>query len=236
MKTKISVAMAAYNGEKFISDQIESIIKQLSYDDELVISLNNSTDSTEAIINSYFKDNRVKLFKCEEKGIIANFENAIKNCKGDIIVLSDQDDIWLDNKLLILKEYYNNNDCIAVIHDCSIVDENLNCIENSFYKYNHSKKGFIKNLVKNSYIGCCMSFKKELIAEILPIPRDVPMHDQWIGLIAELEGNVTFLDKVLLLYRRHSSNASKLKRSKIVKMLSNRIKLLYRILYVRLIK
>ena len=97
---RISVAMAVYNGERYIAQQIDSILRQLGINDELVISYNNSSDNTWNVITKYSEiDNRVKCFKCEEVGVIANFENAIYNCSGEIICLSDQDDLWAETKV-----------------------------------------------------------------------------------------------------------------------------------------
>ena len=93
----VSVAMASYNGEKYIKEQLESILKQLKDTDEVIISLDPSTDATEQVIAS-LKDKRIQVISGPGKGVKKNFENAIIHCKNDIIFLSDQDDIWLDGK------------------------------------------------------------------------------------------------------------------------------------------
>src|SRR3954452_14743734 len=101
---KLSVALATYNGERFIAEQLKSIITQLDENSEVIISDNGSTDRTIEIITS-FNDKRIVLLHCSQRGLISNFENALNKVSGDIIFLSDQDDIWLGNKVQIVKEY-----------------------------------------------------------------------------------------------------------------------------------
>ena len=177
--------MATYNGEKYIKEQIDSILKNMNSDDELIISDDGSTDKTREIINS-FKDDRIKLIDGPKKGIKKNFENGINNATGEIIFLSDQDDIWMENKIAKVLEAFEKEDATLVIHDAEIVDENLDIIEESFFKYRNSGKGIIKNIWKNTYIGCCMAFKKEIKSVILPIPDNIEMHDQWIGICRDV--------------------------------------------------
>lgn len=213
--------MAVYNGEKYISDQIKSIIVQLRENDELVISYDDSSDKTLDIIKSFAdSDSRIKLFPGPNKGVIANFENAIKRCMNECIFLSDQDDIWTEDKVKCVLKEFEDNKVDLVIHDARIVDENLNQVNESFFNLRKCKKGLIKNIVKNSYIGCCMAFKSSLKKYILPFPHNIPMHDQWIGLIAEHKGNVKFLDKKLILYRRHGNNLSSSSHSGVKQMIA----------------
>ena len=203
----ISVCMATYNGSSFIELQILSILKQLSNSDELVISDDGSNDGTIDIINKHMKnDARIKFFTGPQKGLITNFENALKQAKGEYIFLADQDDVWEDSKV---ETFVNNlKSHSLVISDCSVNDEVLNVIHNSFYKLNGSKAGFYKNLYKNSYLGCCMAFRAEILADVLPFPSNIPMHDWWIGMVAEIKHSTIFIPEQLLKYRRHGMNAS----------------------------
>lgn len=203
----ISVCMATYNGAEYIKEQIHSILTQLSKSDELIISDDCSTDATVSIIES-IQDSRICLLPItgNKLGVIRNFENAILHSKGEYVFLSDQDDVWLDGKV---------KDCIAllatnlmVITDCLVVNNELRIINKSFFSMRDSKPGFFFNLWKNSYLGCCMAFRRELLEYALPIPKNAPMHDIWFGLMAQLFGVVHFLPKQLLMYRRHSNNAS----------------------------
>ena len=225
----ISVAMATYNGEKYIKEQISSILEQLTINDELIISDDGSTDNTLSIIKEY-NDNRIHLIYGPKQGVKQNFANAISNCKGKYIFLSDQDDIWLPNKLERVLQEFEETKCSCVVHDCKVFDSETNqTLYESFYKFRNSKSGIIKNLIKNSYIGCCMTFDKSLIPHILPIPNDIEMHDQWIGIISDKYGKTNFISDKLIKYRRHGNNVSQLKRHKISKMIINRITLIRRL-------
>jgi glycosyltransferase involved in cell wall biosynthesis len=207
---KVSVAMATYNGEKYLEQQIDSILSQLGNEDELIISDDHSSDQTLSIIEKYMKDDhRVKLFMNEESGVTSNFENAIKRTKNEIIFLSDQDDIWKPEKVKTVKEYYEKNPHIQMImSDITVVDNQLNPTIESFYEFRGSRAGVLKNIIKNSYIGCAMSFKKELKIKILPIPRNVPMHDMWIGLVADMNKSALLIPEKLIYYRRHDATVT----------------------------
>lgn len=228
----ISVCLATYNGEAYIKEQIESILIQLSKEDELIISDDGSTDSTLKIIDA-IDDERIKLIKNKKAhGINSNIENAIKNSSGDIIFLSDQDDIWLPGKIGICIDALKSYDLI--IHDATVVDSNLNIITDSLFKYLNIKSGFINNILKNGFTGCCMAFHSNLKDIILPIPTKKNFyHDQWIGLIACKNYSVKFVPDRLILFRRHNSNhssaVSKSKNNFLTK-LSYRISLIYEIL------
>lgn len=209
-KLSISVAMAVYNGEKYINKQIDSILSQLRDIDELIISYNASSDNTWKIIKKYEReDSRVHCIDCNEKGVLANFENAIRNTKGDIICLSDQDDIWSENKVKTIIEYFEKNNCDLILHDYTLIDKSGNGENLSLFGFRNAKKGLVKNIVKNCYQGCCMAFRKELCNIFLPFPPHISMHDQWIGLCAELSGEVHFIKEPLIFYRRHDNNTSR---------------------------
>lgn len=226
--------MAVFNGEKYIKEQINSILPQLSPEDELIISYDKSSDNTLKIIKELsIVDNRIKIIKGPALGVIKNFECAIANCKNEYIFLSDQDDIWLPNKVsCVLKEFQNTN-ADLILHDAIIVDENLQELNNSFFKKRNSKKGILNNIIKNSYIGCCMAFKKDLRQRFLPFPKSIPMHDQWIGLVAEKYSKVSFLNEKLLNYRRHKKNETKDVHSTISNMLRWRATLLKKLLFYK---
>jgi glycosyltransferase involved in cell wall biosynthesis len=198
--------MATYNGEKYIGEQLDSILIQLSEDDEVVISDDSSTDRTVAIIKE-FRDARIVLFENQKfSSPVFNFENSLSYAKGDIIILSDQDDIWKADKIAVLTLYFNKFDLI--LSDAEVVDKYCNIIEDSFYSKNGSKKGLVKNIIKNSYLGCTMAFNRNILEKALPFPRDLPMHDWWIGLVGELYGETYFIKNKLISYRRHDNNAS----------------------------
>lgn len=202
----ISVCITTYNGNKYIAEQLQSVLNQLSANDEVIISDDCSTDNTLKIINK-INDSRIKLISNPQQiGIIKNFERALMQAKGDFIFLCDQDDIWLPEKVEVSLTALKSS--LLVVSDCEVVDSKLNKTHSSFFKLRNSKAGVLHNIIKNSYLGCCMAFRKELLPYALPIPKLSPMHDMWIGLVAETRGKVTFIQKPLILYRRHNNNAS----------------------------
>lgn len=205
----ISVCVATYNGESYLKEQLESILQQLGSEDELILSDDGSTDKTTVILQEYQNDSRVQLLKGPQKGLIANFEHAIKQAKGELIFLADQDDVWQPGKVREMMKVFNEfPQTQVVISDLAVVDEKLNIIYPSYFDYRNVQTGFFRNIVKNKYIGAGMAFRKELKAKILPFPENIPMHDMWIGLLAG--NNVRLLKKPLTLYRRHSKNSSEI--------------------------
>ncbi len=98
--------------------------------------------------------------------------------------------------------------CELVVCDCQLVDESRNVVAPSFFEWNRSKKGLVKNLLKNSFVGCCMAFHRKVLKQVLPFPQGILMHDQWIGLIAQRYFTVKFIPQTLVDYRRHNGNYS----------------------------
>ena len=214
----VSVCMATYNGGKFILEQINSILEQITVEDELIISDDSSTDDTIELLQN-LTDPRVKvLIGNKFRDPIKNFQNALSHAVGDYIFLADQDDIWVKSKYQDMMQLLTEYD--LVISDSMIVDEQLQVLHPSFFDYFKSGKGVLKNMIKSSYYGSCMAFKKRVLTAALPFPDTKEIgHDLWIGLVAELTGTVYFYKKPLLLYRRHQSaftpvNVGKSKRTK----------------------
>lgn len=211
-KKKISVCMATYNGEKFIRKQLESILNQTVEVDEIIISDDNSSDNTLEVVKK-LNNSKIKIIKNLKQGVISNFENSLKESTGDYIFLADQDDIWTLNKVEKVTKKLEKYD--LVIHNAKIINSQDEIISNEpFFEIRNSKKGLLKNLYKNSYIGCCMAFNRNILEKSLPFPKDIPMHDSWIGLIAEIYGKVYFDEEVLFYYRRHENNVTELNNSK----------------------
>lgn len=199
--------MATFNGEAYIHEQIMSILPQLEEGDELIISDDGSVDDTLSIIEK-IKDNRIIILEGPCLGLIKNFENALSNARGDYIFLSDQDDIWAENKVAEICKVFSQNNYDLIVTDCQVIDDNLNVLIPSFFRWRNSGKGVLKNLYKNTYLGCCMIFRREILRRCLPFPKDIPMHDWWLGLTANLLGKTYFLDMPLVKYRRHDNNVS----------------------------
>ncbi len=214
----ISVCLATYNGEKYIVEQLESILSQLSSKDEIIISDDNSSDSTIDLIKR-INDNRIRIYHnakytCKYKGVFRkcfsvarNFENALKYAKGESIFLADQDDVWLKGRVDAFLTALKTSD--LVLSDCIITDAALNQIVPSNFALNKPSKSILNNILHQNYLGCCMAFNRQLLEKVLPLPKEPIMHDIWIALLGCYYGKVTFIDKPYLLYRRHGNNASK---------------------------
>lgn len=205
--TMVSVCIATYNGEKYIRQQIASILPQLEPDDEMIVSDNGSSDATVSIIKS-IGDERIKILQYQqEKSIVGNFENALKESKGEYIFLADQDDVWKSNKVRISMKWLENYDCI--VSDAEMVDENLNIINDSYFKIHGTRKGKLYNtIIKNGYMGCCMAFNRKVLNAALPFPKDIAMHDIWIGNIAAYKYRLKFIDEKLIMFRCHPDSNS----------------------------
>ena len=160
------------------------------------------------IINS-INDSRIKIVINEKKhGYTSNFYNCLKYANGDYIFLSDQDDIWLPQKVEKTMEYLKVYD--FVVSDAVEVDAKLQTIKESRFESYKVKRGFITNLCRSRYIGCCMAFNKNVLNSLYPVPsykNDYP-HDLWISLIAEKYFNTALIREPLILYRRHGKNES----------------------------
>jgi len=203
----VSIAMCSYNGDRFIKEQINSILTQTYCNIELIIVDDGSKDNTVKIINDYIKkDSRIKLFQNEKNlGFIKNFEKAIGLCSGDYIALSDQDDIWKNNKLEDFIKNIGSN--ILIYSDSIIIDEYSKNIGIEFIR---DKKKLVKGkcnrafLFHNCVSGNTLMFKKELTKDILPIPKQVNFHDIWIAFVASTIGTITYTDEPYTYYRRYN--------------------------------
>lgn len=203
---RISVCMTSYNGSMYIEEQVDSILSQLSSEDELIISDDGSADNTIALIRGYM-DKRIKVYTNNFKNHILNFEFVLSKATGDYIFLSDQDDIWLPNKVSVMLSYLSTYDLVC--SDCFVVDSNCDIIKDSFCdKDTKECKGFIKNLIHNHYLGCCMAFNNKILSKSLPFPKGLITHDTFIGLISEVSGNSVFINDKLIYFRRHDTNTS----------------------------
>lgn len=204
--TNISVCMALYNGRRYLEEQLNSILVQLSKTDEVIISDDGSSDGSVELVQA-LNDPRIKLIVHDgPSNLILNFENALTRAGGRYIFLSDQDDVWEPDKVKAMLACLKSHD--LVVSDCSIIDSNGAFINKSYFTLRNSGKGFIKNLIKNRYVGCCMAFNRVVLEKALPFPNKIPMHDWWIGMIAQIFYNPVFYEKALVKYRRHDNNRS----------------------------
>ncbi len=207
---RISVCMATHNGEQYLPEQLSSVVPQLAPEDELIISDDSSTDATISILERV-GDKRVKLLTGNTfYNPIYNFENALKRAGGDVIVMCDQDDVWLENKLSVVRRSFREkaSDIYTIVLDGCITDEAGIVLKDSIFDALGSGKGILKNLYENTYMGCSMAFSHELLEIALPFPEGIPMHDSWLGLLTECFGTVRFVREKTIMYRRHTGNRS----------------------------
>jgi glycosyltransferase involved in cell wall biosynthesis len=242
-KSMVSVCLTTYNGEKYIEDQLLSILNQLSTNDEVIIVDDCSVDNTISIINS-IKDSRIKLIINKiNVGAINSFQKSIINASGGHIFLSDQDDIWYPNRLNLLMDSFKSNylvsgNTIAVDETGKFLNFELGKLEakNSSRSFKNIFNIFIG---KAYYYGCAMGFSSKLIKFILPFPSFIESHDLWIALVANILKRNFHLEQIVLLRRIHGKNLSLQKRPLFKKVLSRFItvySLTYAIFRVFLIK
>lgn len=203
----ISVCMATYNGAQYVKAQILSILEELAIDDELIISDDGSVDGTLAIIES-IQDDRIKLYHSDKHSPIYNFENAISKAQGEYIFLSDQDDIWNKGRVSEAIRTHKEKGALLVVCKAELTDNNDMVFKSSLFDdpdpVSHS---ILYNLWKNPYTGNCMSFSRELLQHIMPFPKNIAMHDIWIGLVAQKVGKcVYYSERPLVRFRRHGLN------------------------------
>ena len=202
--------MAVYNGARFLPAQVDSILRQLRPDDELVVVDDASRDDSVAVLRR-LADPRMRIH-CNpvNLGVLATFEKALTVSTGEILFLSDQDDVWLPGKLSkSLKAFASDAGVSMVVTDASIVDEEGNTLAPSFFaRRGRFAPGAVHNFIKNKYLGCTLGFRRRMLSVFLPIPRDVPMHDIWFGVLNGIYGRTVYIDEPLVAYRRHGQNAS----------------------------
>jgi len=212
----ISIAMCTYNGAKYIEEQLQSILQQTLPPDEMIICDDCSKDDTVEVVNTVLAswNGKWKLIRNEHNlGFKKNFQKAIENCTGDIIFLSDQDDVWHKDKIQkVMKVFSDNPDCILAFHDAVLVDGNLKQIAPSFWQTlkfqpeDFLKRNYKRLMESNVVQGAACAFKKELFYESLPFPSEA-IHDEWLALNAITVGTVVPISEKLLDYRQSGSNA-----------------------------
>lgn len=204
----ISVCIATYNGEKYIKQQLDSILQQLGPDDEVIISDDGSSDNTIDIIEELL-DQRVKLYiNTGLHGFTHNFENALAHATGEYIFLADQDDVWMDNKVEIMVKYLE--DFNFVTHDCITINDKNEIIQESRFNAFNMRPGFLQHLLKSRFLGCCMAFDRKVLKTILPFPKNDSLveHDIWIAAVSFLYFDYKMAPEQLIYYCRHGDNAS----------------------------
>ncbi|MDO6746783.1 glycosyltransferase [Gilvimarinus sp. 1_MG-2023] len=229
---KVSVCLASFNGARFIDEQIASILAQLGINDELIIADDHSQDATRDIIQK-FQDPRITvLLSSKQRGHVASFAKAIAHATGDIIVLSDQDDIWLEGRQDIIRNALADKQCALVAGNFSCINRSGTPLESPASQL-HPKDSArpLSNIIgiflgKRPYYGCAMAFRCELKSVILPIPALVESHDLWIAMAANLTAHVKHIEQPLLAKRFHSDNLSSQARRRWPVLIQSRVKFL----------
>lgn len=216
---RVTVAMATYNGERFVETQLRSILDQLGTDDEIVVVDDDSTDDTVERLRS-LTDPRIRLYRNQRnEGVLCTFERALRMSRGDIVFLADQDDVWLPGKRDALCSALSPPTVAVAISDAQVIDAEGNVLAPSFMGLRGGfRAGLAATLLKNRYLGCAMALKRRVLDVALPIPPDVPMHDMWLGAVSSLVGTTAYVDRPLMQYRRHSANVSPASRAGVSQM------------------
>lgn len=212
----ISIAMATYNGEKYLREQLNSILAQTITDWELVVCDDCSKDSTVEILKSYQEqDDRIKIFVNEKNlGFKKNFEKAIGLYSGDYIALADQDDIWHENHLEVLQELIGDaslscGNTRLMTADSIVTEKNLSDVEKLLCLPSDTHKLMYRILLKsNPFQGASMLIKKQFLSKILPIPEGVLYHDAWIAACACFEKGIAYTFEPITDYRQHENNVT----------------------------
>ncbi len=217
MNEKIDVLLATYNGEKYLKEQIDSILNQTYSNIRLVISDDCSKDNTREIIKEYEeKDDRViSYFHEKNLGYVKNFEFLLTKVENEIYMLSDQDDVWLPTKIEHTYNKMVETNADLVFTDLEVVDENLKMMYPSFNDYmklsrkiKKYKNDYRLQYLYNCVTGCTLMSKKKFLDMILPIPTQskYAIHDTWIATAIANNGKVEYLDEKTILYRQHGNN------------------------------
>lgn len=158
----LSVCMATYNGEQFVIRQLDSVLKQLNSQDEIIVVDDCSKDNTVQVIKDHYGDRVQVIVNERNSGPIKSFEKAISLAKGDILFLCDQDDVWEDNKIANVLAAFREQEAVLVVHDAYVVDGSLQIINESWNDFNRNNinQGIVGNILKNAYTGAFMAFKK----------------------------------------------------------------------------
>lgn len=207
--TLVSVALATYNGERYLPELLDSLLAQTHRDLEVCASDDASTDRTVAILEEYAaRDPRVRVVaNATNRGYQQNFQVAVRMCRGEYVALCDQDDVWLPHKVERLLSGMGDN--LLVASDATVVDSHLRPTGQTLagvYRLSGQRWSFLSILLKNRFTGCTMMFRQQLLRWGLPFPDYMP-HDWWLVLIAIDRGRFTFVPEELTLYRQHEENA-----------------------------
>lgn len=217
----VAVIMASYNGEKYLAEQIESILASSFSDFELFIYDDGSKDNTVNIVRAYEKQypGKIHLHQNEVNlGVTLNFLEAVARTDREYIMLCDQDDVWKPDKIAksikrmkSMESIYGKELCLAVFTDAEVVDGELKPISNSFFTFNRldpRKTDLAHILMENKLIGCTVMINGNIrrLLSSNSLPKQAKFHDWWLALIAASMGKISFINEGSLYYRQHGAN------------------------------
>lgn len=203
-KPLISIALCTYNGSRFLQEQLDTLVNQDYPNQEIIIVDDASTDGTWAILQEYaIAFPFIHIYQNKQNlGFRKNFEVAIRLCKGQFIALSDQDDVWMLDKLSIMETQIH--DCQLIYHDSAFVGENGQPLNKNMSDVVNMYAGdsYKPFLFFNSVSGHACLFRSTLVPYILPLPTSI-YHDHWIAYVSANVGKVGYIPKALVNYRQH---------------------------------
>ena len=213
----INILLASYNSEKFLRNQLDSILAQDQTDFQLLIRDGGSVDSTLSIIKEYAgKDRRIRFLGTGKASAKENFGKLLAAADGELIMFSDHDDVWMPDKISVTLSAYRQAEeenpsgmPLLVFTDAQVVDVQCKCIHPSLLRFQNldpEKTMFRQLLLQNIPPGNTMLFNKALLDLIRPLPKEIVMHDAWVALTAAAFGKIVFLNKATLYYRQHEDN------------------------------
>jgi glycosyl transferase family 2 len=210
--------MCTYNGAEFLPAQFESIVAQSRQPDEIVVCDDGSTDETRSLLARYAAETNIPVsinLNQTNLGSVKNFERAIQLCTGNVIVLSDQDDVWRKDKLQLIEEAFNKSPSAGLVFsDAELVDENLKPLGRTMWDaigFDAHKRRLVRYgralevlITGWTVTGATMAFRSDFVKLSLPIPEGIAMiHDGWIALTIAAVAGVVALDEPLIKYRQH---------------------------------
>jgi glycosyltransferase involved in cell wall biosynthesis len=197
------VVLASYDGERFINEQLDSIVAQLSPNDEVIVSDDASSDNTVNLVKGR-GDRRIHVLENRERvGYVRNFERAISRVSGQYIFFSDQDDVWLPGKLDSMCSALQRKPFVA--SDAVVVNERLEVLYQSYFEWrNASTFSWQSIFLRPPIVGATMSCRNDYLQSLLPLPEYIP-HDFWLTFNAAWDGALEIIPAPLILYRRHAA-------------------------------
>ena len=217
----ITIALAAYNGEKYIEEQLDSLIEQdIDEDLSIVVADDGSADKTFGILCDYVERYpgliNAAVNEVPTGSAKGNFFGLLRSIDDDYVMLCDQDDVWNADKVRVtfermkkLEAKYGKDTPLLVFGDVEVVDEGLNVISESMARYQKTAphhNGLNHYLVQNNIIGCTVMINRALLNYTKYEPKVCMMHDWWLGLLASAFGHISFIDRPLMKYRQHGNN------------------------------